>query len=175
MKKCCVRWIFIVVLDFDRGWLGLIPKILRKKIAFFNYTNILTSSAFTCFLNCRGHVTKQQDIQCICNVTLRCDLRQLLLWESNENYTTWVCVCICCSRKFSAWNVPAPVISSVACSALQKFPTLSHKRYNFRPKKNIVNEHKMCVLIFSTRFVLDISHSKKKRVRYEQKLILVFI
>jgi len=36
---------------------------------------------------------------------------------------------------------------------------LSHKRQDFR--KTFV-EHKMCVLIFSTTYVRNISHSKKK-------------
>ena len=51
------------------------------------------------------------------------------------------------------------ILPSVACPALQYFPTLSHKRQDFRKK---VIEHKMCVLIFSTTFVVNISHSKKK-------------
>jgi len=40
-------------------------------------------------------------------------------------------------------------LPSVACPALQYFPTLSHKRHDFRKKKN-VTERKMCDLIFST-------------------------
>ena len=39
------------------------------------------------------------------------------------------------------------IMLSVACRAVLNFPTLSHKRYDFREK---VTEHKMCVLIFST-------------------------
>ena len=50
------------------------------------------------------------------------------------------------------------------------FSTLSHKLQDFR--KN-VTEHKMCVLIFSTPFVWNISHSKKNWARYDQKCILV--
>jgi len=50
-------------------------------------------------------------------------------------------------------------LSPVACPALQYFSTLSRKRLDFRD--NVI-EHEMCVLIFSTTFVRNISHSKKK-------------
>ena len=43
-------------------------------------------------------------------------------------------------------------------SGLQYFSTLSHKRYDFREK---LIEHKMCILIFYTTFVWNISHSKE--------------
>jgi hypothetical protein len=58
--------------------------------------------------------------------------------------------------------------------ALKYFSTLSHKRHDFR-KKKINTEHKICVLIFSTIFVWNISHSKKNWARYDQKCILVFM
>jgi hypothetical protein len=45
--------------------------------------------------------------------------------------------------------------SSVAGMDLQYFSTLSHKEHDFRKKK--VFEHKMCILIFSTYFVWNIS------------------
>ena len=41
------------------------------------------------------------------------------------------------------------ILSSVACPDVQYFPILSRKLHDFREKKR-VNEHKMCVLIFST-------------------------
>ena len=43
------------------------------------------------------------------------------------------------------------IVSSVACPALQYFSTLSHKRHDFRGKKNLLNK-KMCIFIFSTTF-----------------------
>ena len=55
------------------------------------------------------------------------------------------------------------VTSFVAPRSPLNFSTLSHKRYDFR-KKAI--EHKMCVFIFSTTFVWNISHSKKNLARY---------
>jgi hypothetical protein len=58
------------------------------------------------------------------------------------------------------------ILSSVACLALPYFSTLSHKRHDFRKKK--VVEHKMCVLILSTAFVCNISHSKTNSARHRQ-------
>ena len=63
------------------------------------------------------------------------------------------------------------MLSPVACPTLRYFHTLFHNRHDFRGKK--VTGHKTCVLIFRTNFVCSISHSKKKRVRYDQKCILV--
>jgi hypothetical protein len=37
-----------------------------------------------------------------------------------------------------------------------------------------VTEHKMCVFLLSTTFVWNISHSKKKWARYDEKCIMVF-
>jgi hypothetical protein len=42
------------------------------------------------------------------------------------------------------------ILSPVACPALQYFSALSHKRHDFRGRKN--TEHKMTLLIFSTTF-----------------------
>jgi hypothetical protein len=58
------------------------------------------------------------------------------------------------------------IFSSVGCLALPYFSTLSHKRHGFR-KKFI--EHKMCILIFSTTFVLNISDSSKISATYYHK------
>jgi hypothetical protein len=55
------------------------------------------------------------------------------------------------------------VLSSVACPAERYSSTLFHKRYDLR-KKNI--ENKMCVLILSKTFGLNISLSKKTVARY---------
>ena len=62
------------------------------------------------------------------------------------------------------------ILSSVACPTLLRFSTLSHKLLDFRKK---VTEYKMCILIFSTNFVSNISHSKKNWARCDQKCILV--
>jgi len=63
------------------------------------------------------------------------------------------------------------LLSSVACLALQYIFTVYHKRHNFG-KKAI--EHKICVLIFSTNFVWNISHSKKNSATYYHKCAEIF-
>ena len=63
------------------------------------------------------------------------------------------------------------ILSSVACPALQRFSTLSHKRPHFQ--KNVV-KHKMCVSIFSITFLWKMFHSKSW-VRYDQKCVLVSV
>ena len=55
------------------------------------------------------------------------------------------------------------ILSSVARLFLPYFSTLSHKRHDSRKR---VTEHKMCVLIFYTTFVRDISHSTSRVLLY---------
>ena len=62
------------------------------------------------------------------------------------------------------------ILPSVACLAAQYFETLSRKRWDFRKK---VNEYETNILILSTNFVWNISHSKKNYARCDQRCILV--
>ena len=71
----------------------------------------------------------------------------------------WVCVC---SLRYPACNPQA-----VACLSLQYFST--YKRYDFRKKKII--EHEMCVSIFSTSFVWNVSHSNKNWATWPEMYI----
>jgi hypothetical protein len=52
------------------------------------------------------------------------------------------------------------------------FSTSYHKQHDLIKK---VIEHKMCVLISSTTFVWNISHSKKNWARYDKKCIFIFM
>jgi hypothetical protein len=61
-------------------------------------------------------------------------------------------------------------MSFVACPALQRFSTLSHKPYDF--PDNII-AHKMYVLIFSASFSEKISHSEEMREILPQMYIVL--
>jgi L-asparagine transporter-like permease len=54
------------------------------------------------------------------------------------------------------------ILYSLACLCPPYVSTLSHKRHDFRGKKLL---NKKCVLIFSTSFVLNISHYQKYSAR----------
>ena len=60
---------------------------------------------------------------------------------------------------------------SVGCLAVPYFCKLSPKRRDFR--KTII-ENKMLILIFSTKFVQNISHSSKLLARYYNKYTELF-
>ena len=107
-------------------------------------------------------------------------LRPLLQWKRNTYCVFWVrvrvwCVCVCLCVFVAlviqhAIRMRHVVICGLSVSTI--FFQLSHKRHDSR--KN-VTEHKMCVVIFSTTFIWNISHSKKNWARYDQKHILVFM
>jgi hypothetical protein len=110
----------------------------------------------------------KQDSRCTYNVTLR-RVRATIVAEEKQCYCIcWVCVC---SLRY-LMQCACAILSSVACPSPQYFPTLSHKRRDFRIK---VTGHKMCVLIFSTALVRNISHSKKNWRRFDQECVLVFM
>jgi hypothetical protein len=63
------------------------------------------------------------------------------------------------------------VLLSLTSPDLQHFSTISYKRHDFRKKST---EHKMCVFYFIINFVWNISHSKEKLARYNNKCTIVW-
>jgi len=96
-------------------------------------------------------------------------VQPLLQWKSNNSSTYSQCVFV--DLRIQHANAHAPQ-SSVACLTEWYFFTLPHKLHDFWKK---VTEQKMGVLIFSTTFVRNISHSKKKWATYDKKWIFVFM
>ena len=92
----------------------------------------------------------------------------MLQWKSKKYYTNWVCVFVVLDIRYGMRMRP---LSALACPILQNLSTFSHKWHNFRRKKK-VTEHKMCVLIFSTTFVWNISQSEKKWEWYDKKICI---
>jgi len=89
--------------------------------------------------------------------------KPLLLWKSSKYYTFRVSVASVVQHVKHMCYI---MLSSVASMAPPYFSTLSsHKPHDLQ---KTLSEHKMCVLIFSTTFVWNISHSKKKSGKYYQ-------
>ena len=97
-------------------------------------------------------------------------MQPLLQWKSNKYYIFQVCVC---SLRFPGCNVHVPYCHLRPVQLYYIFPSYLINVTIFKKKKNVI-ERKMCVLIFSTTFVWNISHSKKNSARYYQKSMLVF-
>ena len=73
------------------------------------------------------------------------------------SYIFWVCVC---SLMYPACNAHEPYCHLRPVRVYNIFPHYLINVTILRKKK--VTEHKMCVLIFSTTFVWNISHSKEE-------------
>ena len=92
----------------------------------------------------------------------------LLILRRTNCITTASGIVTLCEQPYSM-QVESGLQSALrtVCPALQSFSTFSHKRHDIRRK---VTEHKMGFLIFSTTFVRNISHSKKKCSRYDKNV-----
>jgi len=90
----------------------------------------------------------------------------LLMWQSSTcSECVSVALGICHAMLMAPYHLwPAPLY--------KVSPTLSPKRHDFGKK---VSDHKMRVSSFSTTFVWDVFHSKKKWARYDHKCISVFM
>ena len=91
------------------------------------------------------------------------------MWFRNElSSLAEVSLCVC-SLRCTACNAHAPHCHLWPATLYNFFPTLSHKRHDFRGKKVI--EHKLCVLIliFSRTLGRHICHSKQNWRRCDHK------
>jgi len=112
----------------------------------------------------------RQDRQTMYNATLR-GVRATIVAEEKQWVLHNLSVCIC-SLRYPACNAHAPYCHLWPAPLYNIFP---HCLINGTILvKTLVIEHKMYVLIFST-FVWNVSHSKKKWARYDQKRASVFM
>ena len=77
-----------------------------------------------------------------------------------ERVCVCVCVCVCILVLVTqhAMRMRRIILPSVACPAVTVFIHFISQTARFSEK---INEHKMCVLVFFTTFVWNISHYEK--------------
>ena len=85
--------------------------------------------------------------------------------NGNNTYSGWVLVALGMQHTVRMRRIR---LSSVASLAVQYFSTLSHERYNCRGEEKKRFFEPKSVLIFSTTYICNISHSKKKWARNSQ-------
>jgi hypothetical protein len=103
-----------------------------------------------------------------------------MLQHCKKTYHCWKELCMCIPGLLSAYSLANPACNAHApcCEVCGPplsppyFSALFHKPCDFR-KTDIL--HKICVLIFSTTFVQNISHSENNIKRYFQKYRTAFI
>ena len=89
---------------------------------------------------------------------------QCYIGKNNEFYIFWVFVC---SLRYPSYNAPCCHLWPALLYNI--FSTLSHNRHDFRER---YIENKMCVLIFSTKFVWNIFRSKKNWASCGKKICI---
>jgi len=157
MLKCTMSW--TSALDFHYAWQHSVCSIQHP---------VLTRLLPTSF---HEYITKQ-DRQCMykCNT---------------EVYSHNYC---CCGKEIIIYYECVPSHSYPACKAHALYYTYSvtfglsdcttfYHIISYMAQfffKNVI-EHKVCVLIFTTTFVWNISHSKKNSARYYHKRTQVFV
>jgi hypothetical protein len=96
------------------------------------------------------------------------------LWVGARGALARACACMCSLAylEFKAHATYCIVVCGLWLHHILSTSGLSHKRHDFR--KNVI-EHKVRVLIFSTIFFSNISHSKKNSARYCKKCENIFV
>jgi hypothetical protein len=152
---CSILSIFLFLFDFTLTWIWLMGTVVM-----FSLSSVVTRQAMFVWCNIKACSRDH----CCCGKAVS---------------ATYFCVCGCrgaglclraCSLAYPTCNAHAPYcLISVAATY---FSTLSHKRHDFWKKKLL---NMKCVLIFSTAFIWNISHSKKNSARYCHKWENVFM
>jgi hypothetical protein len=96
-------------------------------------------------------------MQCICAIlsSVAClDLQNFQRYLTNSRIFLCVCVCVCVC---------------IYIYIIQEISIIYIYIGGERERESKKIEHEMCVLISSTPFVCNISHSKKKSVKYNKK------
>jgi hypothetical protein len=116
---------------------------------------------------------QEQDRQCMYNITLRHVHITFVAVAKQQVFNTEVCICICSFVNRHTNHILYVQYYIVICglSGCTLFFALSHKWHNFQ---KIFIEHKMCVLISSTTFASNLSHSKKNSARDIITIILKY-
>jgi len=91
--------------------------------------------------------------QCMYNLTLMYVKTTIVAAKSSMCYIFWTCVC---SLIYPIWNVLEPFGHLWLVQLYFLFSTLSHKWHDFREEPLNIK----CVLVSSTNFVSNISHSR---------------
>ena len=99
-------------------------------------------------------------------------ITRTILGEEYKSFSSSLCNGLCVgSPSYPACKMHAPYyIANCGLSECTIFFHIMQKKPRYSTKKSI--EHKMCIMIFSTSFVWNISHSKRNRTRYDQTCIL---
>ena len=81
-------------------------------------------------------------------------------------HSVCVCVCVCvCSLSYPSWNAHALYYIFICGLFLSKILFHIISQTTRFSRGGGVNEYKLCILIFSTTFVWNISHSKNEWMR----------
>ena len=141
-----------------------------RKIWWFHHAveNVIYFTNYGTPENFRRCPQNVHDTQCTYKRSIKARSRHNFCCGTAISITYWVCLqsllysmqCACAILYCHLWPV----------QLLHKFFPHYSTRHDFR---EYVTEHKMCLLISSTTFIWNISHSKKKSVRYQCGYVLM--